>query len=55
MTKPAKKTAKENLDEMLKRIRKENEALQRLIEALKCIPGKPGTFEKKKIQTNKSN
>jgi len=50
MTKPAKKTAKENLDEMLNRIRSENEALKRLITALVS----KNTEICRKLKTNKS-
>jgi len=35
MAQPAKKPASENLSEMLLRIRKENEALRKLIQAIK--------------------
>jgi hypothetical protein len=41
MAKPVKKPAAENLNDMLERIRQENEALHRLIEAIKNLPLSP--------------
>ena len=41
MAKPLQKQPVENLDEMLKRIRQENMALQRLIDAVKNLPAYP--------------
>jgi hypothetical protein len=45
-----KKPANENLDEMLKRIRSENKALERLIRALETRNAENG----EKLETNKS-
>jgi hypothetical protein len=50
MAKPVKKPAAENLEEMLQRIRMENDALKRLIRALEIR-----TLENcEKLKTNKS-
>jgi sulfur transfer protein SufE len=49
MAKPVDKPASENLDEMLKRIRQENMALRRLIDAVKNLSSYP---EKSSSETN---
>jgi len=49
MAKPSEKPAIENIDEMLKRIRQENMALRRLIDAVKNLSSYP---EKSRSETN---